>query len=152
MAAIAVEGDAASFAALADAPESRGLVRVTVRDEASAADALRRALRGDALLVHAVAGRAILDRLYQDLGRLGTVQVRTPDSEARPDGIARLGADELEILRLLAQGHTIVSAAAALHLPLRTANRRVATARAVLGITTTTQAVALLVTTEGTSR
>lgn len=115
---------------------------VEVRDEPSAAAAVRTALAGGSLVVHAVAERSILDRLYDDLRRLGDVTVRT---DAEPSRADLLSTDESAILRRLAAGETLREIAASLHLSLRTADRRLASARTALGSSTTTEAVRVFI-------
>lgn len=135
---LVVEGSAQTLArVLAEgAVEPRRIVEV--RDSAGAASAIRAALGGGTLIVHAVAERSVLDRLYDDLRRLGDVAVRTDPSPSLADG---LSADEAALLRALADGRTLRDAAATLHLSLRTADRRLAAARMTLGAATTTEAV-----------
>ena len=138
----AVEADAETYLALRTQGALRGRIGIVVDDAATAADALRRALSGTSLVIHAVAPRAVLDRLYEDLRRIGPVEVLT---EARPPGPAdQLDEDGRALLELLAQGLTLNEAAGSLHLSLRTANRRLAAARVALGVATTLEAIATL--------
>jgi DNA-binding NarL/FixJ family response regulator len=138
----AVEADGDTYLALRTDGSLRGGTGIVVDDAASAAAALRLALDGASLVIHAVAPRAVLDRLYEDLRRIGPVEVVTA---ARPPGPGDLlDKDARELLRLLAQGLTLNDAADALHLSLRTANRRLADARRTLGVTTTLEAIATL--------
>ena len=78
-------------------------------------------------------GRALID----DLGRLGTVHLGIGDGEAAAD----LVPEQRALLDRLAAGDTIAAAAAAEFLSLRTANRRIAEARALFGVRTTREAV-----------
>ncbi|GGL12187.1 LuxR family transcriptional regulator [Mangrovihabitans endophyticus] len=81
-------------------------------------------------------GRALAD----DLGRLGPLH----HDDARPteeDVIAALVPEQRALLERLAAGDTIAAAAAAEFLSLRTANRRIAEARALFGVRTTREAV-----------
>lgn len=71
-----------------------------------------------------------------------------PDGAAGPGGTDRPGsrvgaltAEQCDLLDLLAAGHSIAEAARLRYLSLRTANRRVADARAALGVPTTRAAV-----------
>jgi DNA-binding NarL/FixJ family response regulator len=84
-------------------------------------------------------GRALLD----DLGRLGSVrQGPGPDpAEDGADAVADLVPEQRALLDRLAAGDTIAAAAAAEFLSLRTANRRIAEARALFGVRTTREAV-----------
>jgi len=84
-------------------------------------------------------GRALVD----DLARLGPVY-RTPDAGPAGDAtptVDRLVPEQRALLERLANGETIAAAAAAEFLSLRTANRRIAQARAALGVRTTREAV-----------
>ena len=108
----------------------------TVADAASAAEALIAALGGAGLLVEARAERELVDRLVDDLRRLGRVEHRTRE----PDR-AVLTHEERTLLGLLAEGVTVGDAARELNLSRRTADRRLATARAKLGVATTAEAI-----------
>lgn len=81
-------------------------------------------------------GRALLD----DLTRLGPVQ-HGADNGSRTDTVADLVPEQRALLDRLANGDTIAAAAAAEFLSLRTANRRIAEARALFGVRTTREAV-----------
>jgi DNA-binding NarL/FixJ family response regulator len=113
---------------------------MTARD---AAAALLAALDGFGLLIRAAPeDAAILDRLVDDLRRIGPVEHETGpggDTAARgpvlhPEGRAILG--------LLAEGHSLGEAAHLLGLSRRTADRRLVDARSALGVTRTTEAIA----------
>jgi antitoxin (DNA-binding transcriptional repressor) of toxin-antitoxin stability system len=83
-------------------------------------------------------GRALID----DLARLGPVR-HGPATEPghRGDTVADLVPEQRALLDRLAAGDTIAAAAAAEFLSLRTANRRIAEARALFGVRTTREAV-----------
>ena len=142
MSTTAVEADEPTYRALRADASMRGRTSIVVADTESAANALRLALGGSDLVIHAVAPRPVLDRLYDDLRRLGPVEVLTALAPASPGD--RLDGDGRELLQLLAQGLTLNEAADALHLSLRTANRRLAAARSTLGVATTIEAIAVL--------
>jgi DNA-binding NarL/FixJ family response regulator len=108
-----------------------------VADAADAAEALLAAVAGAGLIVHARADRAVVDRLVDDLRRLGPVDHRT----AEPNPTPTLTADERRLLDLLADGHTLGQAAADLNLSRRTADRRLASARKKLHAATTAEAI-----------
>lgn len=86
-------------------------------------------------------GRALLD----DLTRLGPVRQGADNgsssSSSGPDTVADLVPEQRALLDRLAGGDTIAAAAAAEFLSLRTANRRIAEARAQFGVRTTREAV-----------
>jgi hypothetical protein len=85
-------------------------------------------------------GRALID----DLSRLGAVHLG-PGGQPAPadagDTVAELVPEQRALLDRLAAGDTIAAAAAAEFLSLRTANRRIAEARALFGVRTTREAV-----------
>lgn len=142
MTVTAVEASEATYrTVLADAA-MRGRTGIVVADAASAAEALRLALGGSDLVIHAVAARLVLDRLYEDLRRVGPVEVTSKPAPPMPG--AELDDDGRALLELLARGVTLNEAAATLHLSLRTANRRLAAARSTLGVATTIEAIAVL--------
>ncbi|MEV4640151.1 LuxR family transcriptional regulator [Actinoplanes sp. NPDC049548] len=91
--------------------------------------------------VDSATGRALVD----DLSRLGTVQLGPGNQNAAPadagDALAELVPEQRALLDRLAAGDTIAAAAAAEFLSLRTANRRIAEARALFGVRTTREAV-----------
>jgi DNA-binding CsgD family transcriptional regulator len=126
--------------ALPDEPwelaESRMVLAGEVASEADARAALLGAVRGAGLAVRLDRGRPWAATFLADLDRLddpAPVPVPTP---ADP-----LTAEQRQILDLLAGGASIAQAARRLFVSLRTANRRVAAARAALGVTTTREAV-----------
>ena len=89
-----------------------------------------------------ITGRALID----DLSRLGPVQLGPGNPTPAPpenggDAIADLVPEQRALLDRLAAGDTIAAAAAAEFLSLRTANRRIAEARALFGVRTTREAV-----------
>ncbi|MBU2665510.1 LuxR family transcriptional regulator [Actinoplanes bogorensis] len=82
-------------------------------------------------------GRALLD----DLARLGPVHQGVAEPAGTNDTVADLVPEQRALLDRLASGDTIAAAAAAEFLSLRTANRRIAEARALFGVRTTREAV-----------
>jgi DNA-binding NarL/FixJ family response regulator len=81
-------------------------------------------------------GRALID----DLSRLGPVRHGVTDTTEH-NAVADLVPEQRALLDRLAAGDTIAAAAAAEFLSLRTANRRIAEARALFGVRTTREAV-----------
>lgn len=115
------------------------VVRVgVVATESDAAASLLAALGGAGLVVHAEAARSVVDRLVDDLRRLGPVDHRNGVQMEPPT----VGAEARAILGLLAEGHTLGEAAAILGLARRTADRRLAEGRRALGTDRTTEAIA----------
>ncbi len=82
------------------------------------------------------ATREITERLLADLSGFGPVQ-QVPEASV-PSALNR---DQRALLDRLADGDTIAAAAASEHISLRTANRRIAEARELLGARTTREAV-----------
>jgi DNA-binding NarL/FixJ family response regulator len=109
-----------------------------VVDAAAAAEALLAAVAGAGLVVHARANRAVIDRLVDDLRRLGPVEHGTTE----PEPSFELTSDERRLLDRLADGQTLGQAAADLNLSRRTADRRLASARKKLSAATTAEAIA----------
>jgi hypothetical protein len=101
------------------------------------------AARGAGVVAITDAGGDVGRALLADLTRLGPVH-RDAGAEAAPDGGGGSGElipEQRALLDRLASGETIAAAAAAEFLSLRTANRRIAQARATLGVRTTREAV-----------
>jgi DNA-binding NarL/FixJ family response regulator len=98
--------------------------------------ALLAAVAGSGLIVALRADRDTIDRFLDDLRRLGPV-----DHVTEPSAQATLTAGQRALLRLLADGLTVREAAAELGVPLRTAQRRLATARRALGVESTAAAI-----------
>lgn len=121
------------------APRGRPVVRTgAVTGASESADALLAAIGGAGLLVEATADRATIDRLVDDLRRLGRVDHRVGVVVQAP----ALDPDGRALLALLAEGLTLGEAAEQLGLPRRTADRRLAAARRALGATRTAEALA----------
>ena len=104
---------------------------------AAASAAVLAAVAGSCLVVDASADRDVIDRLCDDLLRLGRLEHRL-EPTTRP----AVPAAELELLGLLMGGATLGQAARALHLSRRTADRRLAAVRRRLGVGSTSEAVA----------
>jgi DNA-binding NarL/FixJ family response regulator len=109
-----------------------------VDDEPSAEQAVLAALRGAQLVVAATADREVIDRMCDDLRRLGPLDHRIEESAAVP---VLTSEERLLVERLLA-GDSLGDAAAVLHLSRRTADRRLASARRALRVTTTAELLA----------
>jgi DNA-binding NarL/FixJ family response regulator len=123
------------------APFRAGTVARTglVNGTEAAQAALLAALEGQGLVVRATTARDVIDRLIDDLRRLGSVDHRI----GMPDLPADVGSEARAILGLLAEGHTLGQAADLVGISRRTADRRLAEARRALGVRRTTEAIAL---------
>jgi hypothetical protein len=98
------------------------------------------AARGAGIVAIADAGTPVGRALVDDLSRLGPVRHGTAAGDTG-DALAELVPEQRALLDRLAAGDTIAAAAAAEFLSLRTANRRIAEARALFGVRTTREAV-----------
>jgi DNA-binding NarL/FixJ family response regulator len=131
---------------LAETPWDVGAMKLVlfgrVADLETVAQAVLAAARGAGLVAIADVSNEVGRALVGDLSRLGAVY-GDPDVEpaGAPPGRARLVPEQRALLDRLVNGETIAAAAAAEFLSLRTANRRIAQARAVLGVRTTREAV-----------
>jgi DNA-binding NarL/FixJ family response regulator len=114
-------------------PERLAVVaRVWTSDDAR--EVLLAAARGVAAVIEVRLPADAADQFLDDLGRLTT--------PAATMSTAALERDHLELLRALAAGATLTSAAKELGLSRRTAVRRIGEARERLGVATTAEAVA----------
>ena len=101
------------------------------------------AARGAGVVAITDTGGDIGRALLADLTRIGPVHRDPGGADPAPDGAGpgELIPEQRALLDRLANGETIAAAAAAEFLSLRTANRRIAQARATLGVRTTREAV-----------
>jgi len=121
---------------------SRVVCAGVVAGPADAEAALLTAIAGFGIVVEARAERATIDRLVDDLRRLGPVDHRVARSAPSDDVVPEPSLEARAILRLLAMDLSLAEAASRLGLPRRTADRRIAEARHALGVRRTTEAVA----------
>ncbi len=135
---VVLEGDARTSAAAVQAGWP-GAEMVRVEDAEGAVRAVLAAVQGADLLVDAGASREVIDRLCDDLRRLGPVDHRLDAPAAGPE----LSADERALLAALLGGASLGAAAQLLHLSRRTADRRLAAARRALGAESTSEALIL---------
>jgi DNA-binding CsgD family transcriptional regulator len=112
-----------------------------VRTVDDARRALLAAVAGAGLIVAASADAETLDRMVDDLRRLGPVDHL---AMARGDP-GRLAPGQRTLLALLAEGLTVHEAATSLGIDRRAAGRRLAAARRVLGVESNAAAIAVLV-------
>lgn len=110
----------------------------TVASLADAELALLAAVRGCGVVAAVDPSSELGEALLDDLERIGDVQRRPPVTTPR------LPADERRLLGLLAGGRSIPEAAGLLFISVRTAERRLASARRSLGATTTAEALRLI--------
>jgi DNA-binding NarL/FixJ family response regulator len=101
--------------------------------------ALLAAARGAGVVALAGDCRRLLERFVEDLLRFGPVQLHSCGEPSEP--LQPLRDEERRLLELLAAGVTLGAAAAQLHISRRTADRRLAAARAALAVATTAEAV-----------
>lgn len=109
----------------------------SIDSESEASAALQALARGVGLDVSIGIGGDLRHRVLEDLHRLGAVV------DVGPTDVERFEVDDEERLLLdaLSDGATVAQAAAALHLSLRTANRRLAGLRSRLGVNSTAEVV-----------
>jgi DNA-binding NarL/FixJ family response regulator len=123
-----------------DVTGARLVLHGRITDQDSLQLAVLAAARGAGIVaicdIESAIGRALVD----DLARLGTVH-QGVGVDTATDTAADLVPEQRALLDRLAGGDTIAAAAAAEFLSLRTANRRIAEARAVFGVRTTREAV-----------
>ncbi|MEY2451938.1 MAG: hypothetical protein QOD92_1512 [Acidimicrobiaceae bacterium] len=120
------------------------VVVAAVTDDASAGAAVLAAVRGSLLVLDASSLSAeAIDRLCDDLRRLGAVDRRDGRPRPAPSADAVVDDDGIAVLRRLAQGQHLGEAAAALHLSRRTADRRLAAAKDALGAASTVEAIVI---------
>ena len=139
---------------------SRVVLAGDLAGEADARAALLAAVRGAGLAVRLDRGQPWASAFLADLARLdaapdphstadhphpaapaGLADPARPTGTRAPAPVGPLTPEQRQLLDLLAAGASIAQAARALFLSLRTANRRVATARDALGVTSTREAV-----------
>lgn len=118
--------------------DTRRVCSGTVASAEDAAAALLAAVAGAGLVIHARAERPVIDRLCDDLRRIGRVDHRIGDVPARPT----LTKEERAIVDLLLEGRSLAETARQLNLARRTADRRLASVRTKLGVETTAEALA----------
>jgi DNA-binding NarL/FixJ family response regulator len=109
----------------------------TVSSAEDAAAALLAALGGAGVVVSARAERDIVDRLCDDLRRLGPLDHRVGEATRA----AALTSEERSLVDLLLEGTTLGEAARRLGLSRRTADRRLASVREKMGVETTAAAL-----------
>jgi DNA-binding NarL/FixJ family response regulator len=147
---VVVEGPERAFAAAAADLRSAGWTLIegwdaragavcsgVVASAEDAAAALLAAVGGAGVLIDARAGRDVIDRLCEDLRRLGRLDHRIGEPARR----VHLTREEQALVEILLDGESLGSAARRLSLARRTADRRLASVRAKLGVSTTAEAL-----------
>jgi hypothetical protein len=125
-----------------DVTAARLILHGRIGDQETLQLAVLAAARGAGIVAicdaESLLGRALVD----DLSRLGPVRHGAANETGNGhDAVADLVPEQRALLDRLAAGDTIAAAAAAEFLSLRTANRRIAEARALFGVRTTREAV-----------
>ena len=105
-----------------------------------AAAALLAAVGGAGVLIDAHAEREVVDRLCEDLRRIGRVDHRVGEQPLR----VTLTREEQALVEILLDGESLGAAARRLSVARRTADRRLASVRAKLGVETTAEALVSL--------
>jgi DNA-binding NarL/FixJ family response regulator len=118
-----------------DLTARRLLVTCRVERARECSAALLAAARGAGVVAVSAAGSTELAMFYDELSRLGRVTFAADPTEPT------LTPEQRRLLELLAEGETLRGAARRLSLSRRTAHRRLADARAVLGVGSTVEAV-----------
>jgi DNA-binding NarL/FixJ family response regulator len=113
--------------------------RSSVDSRAQLALAVLSAVRG-AGIVATAPNAALRNELITQLGRLGAVE--TGEDSVAPSWL-KLDETQRRLLELLGKGWTIGQAAETVYLSRRTAHRRLASARHLLGVSTTTEAIVM---------
>jgi len=112
---------------------------VACRAEAEAA--LLAALGGAGIVAVLPEDAELAAAFFDDLRRLGPVEVV---DEPKESPLERLDEDQRRLLDLLAEGCSVADASRRVHVSRRTADRRLAAARAALGVRSNAEAVVLL--------
>jgi DNA-binding NarL/FixJ family response regulator len=107
-----------------------------VRTASDAERVVLAALSGADLVVDCRASREVTDDVCDDLRRLGCL-----DHRVAAQLMPVLDGDQRALLTAIAGGSSLGDAATALHLSRRTADRRIAAARATLGAASTPEAI-----------
>lgn len=112
----------------------------TIASNEDAAAALLAVVAGAGVVAFGCADRDVLDRLCDDLRRLGRLDHR-PSSTPLPPSLT---SDERALAEHLLDGLTLGEAARRVNISRRTADRRLASIRRTLGVETTAEALARL--------
>lgn len=110
-----------------------------VHDVGDAARVVEVAARGAAVVV-ACAVVPLSEVLVEDLARVGAVELW----DGTESLACRLSLEQVQLLAVLGDGRPLGAAAARLHLSRRTADRRIAEARRVLGVRSTAEAMLIV--------
>jgi DNA-binding NarL/FixJ family response regulator len=124
-----------------DVTGNRLVLHGRITDQETLALAVLAAARGAGIVAICDTESALGHALVDDLARLGPVRQGAAPEAEDGEAVADLVPEQRALLDRLAAGDTIAAAAAAEFLSLRTANRRIAEARAMFGVRTTREAV-----------
>ena len=130
----------ASFCQSGAPPDRTPSASEASRSAEDAAAALLAAVGGASVLIHAVAERDVIDRLCDDLRRLGHLEHRLG---VRTTSGFRLTRDEQALVEILLAGESLGAAARRMNIARRTADRRLASVRTKLNVKTTAEALVL---------
>jgi hypothetical protein len=133
-------------AASGTATATGNVIAMTVADRTDAQASVLLAIGGAGLLVRAQAERSLVDDLVEDLERIGPVLL--------VDGATaiRLDPDTWRLVHALADGSTVSVVARAMHMSVRTANRRITDAKEALSAPTRAQLLRSLAATDRVPR
>lgn len=129
-----------------DLADRKLVISCSVDGSEERSNALVVAARGAAVVAVTHPSTPELAMFVDELSRLGPVEFASQSSSSS------LTVEQRQLLRLLASGETLGAAARRLSLSRRTADRRVAEARAALGASSTAQAVLAFRASEETRR
>jgi hypothetical protein len=125
-----------------DLADRAWVIERTVASDTDVGPVVLASLRGVEVAAVVVVA-AMAELLLDDLRRVG-VSVEMPSDVAPARPSVELPEDARELLALLAGGASMAEAAAAVHVSLRTAERRIGVVRRQLGVRTTAEALAIV--------
>jgi DNA-binding NarL/FixJ family response regulator len=124
--------------------DARVVCHGAVLDRRDAAAAVLAGARGAGVVAAVGPTPGLVERVFEDLSRLGTVRTSAATEPVHGASATLLDRESINLLEALALGQTLEAAARSLSISRRTADRRLAAARRRLGVTTTAAALAKL--------
>ena len=129
-----------------DLSDRRWVATARPVDADGIAPVIEAVLRGVAVAIVVPSDPSVAELLVDELGRVLGPEAQPPTAATtaaapRRPATSGLDPDTLELLAVLGGGASIAEAAAAVHVSLRTAERRIAAARRALGVRSTAEAV-----------